>query len=146
MNVINGGCLCGVVRYTSRSMPTRTVICHCKNCQRQSGSSFSIVSIFNSSDFEILGETVDYPDRGDSGNVVTRRFCGKCGSPLISEVASRPGVTIVKAGTLDDASWLKPEAHIWCRSAQPWVVIDPALPQFEGAYGVAPAYVEGATQ
>lgn len=132
---IAGGCLCGRIRYQAQAEPLRTVVCHCTHCQRQSGSAFSLVVAIPSGALRLEGEPVDYLDRGDSGAEVRRRFCGACGSPLLSEISSRPEVVFIKAGTLDDTSWLAPEAHIWRRSAQPWVRPEPELPQFDGPFG-----------
>lgn len=130
--LIQGGCLCGRVRYHSEAEPARTVVCHCRNCQKQAGSAFSIVVAIPADSLRIEGPTTDYEDVGDSGAAVLRRFCGACGSPLVSIIPSRPALVFIKAGTLDDTGWLQPQAHIWRRSAQPWVQTDPALPHFDG--------------
>ena len=66
-------------------------------------------------------EPSSYHDSGSSGSPVLRRFCAKCGSPIFSEVAVTPATDWLKAGTLDDASWLEPTVGIWDESAQPWV-------------------------
>lgn len=133
---IEGGCLCGKVRYSADTEPLRVVVCHCRNCQKQSGSAFSLVVMIPAEALRLQGDIVDYLDRGDSGAEVRRRFCGGCGSPLISQALSRPEVVFIKAGTLDDTDWLAPQAHIWRRSAQPWVCADPDLPSFDGPFGV----------
>lgn len=134
MTNIEGGCLCGSIRYSIDEEPTVTAICYCKNCQKQSGSGYSIVFSVNSSSVTLTGETIDYPDRADSGSTVMRRFCGRCGSPLISEISARPGVTVIKAGTLDDSSWLKPQLQVWCKSAPAWIRLDPEIPQYDGPF------------
>jgi hypothetical protein len=69
----------------------------------------------------VQGALKTFNDRGDSGDAVYRRFCPECGSQILSEREARPGVAIVMAGTLDDASWVKPGMEIFCDSAQPWV-------------------------
>ncbi|HTO42377.1 MAG TPA: GFA family protein, partial [Rhizomicrobium sp.] len=61
-----------------------------------------------------------YVDKGDSGNVVNRYFCGTCGSPIYSATPANPDVVVVKAGTLDDTSTVAPKVHLWCDSAWPW--------------------------
>lgn len=81
------------------------------------------------------GDIATYLDRGDSGGEVAREFCAKCGSPLFSTVLESPGVTYVKAGTLDDISALAPNVHVWTASAQKWVDIDPSVQSFEGNAG-----------
>ena len=127
---IEGGCLCGAVRYRIAGDPVRTAVCHCKNCQKQSGSAYSIVFSAKARDVEVAGELTTYEDSGDSGGAVLRKFCGKCGSPILSEIVALPQLRFIKAGTLDDTSWLKPQSHLWCNSAMAWVELDPDLPHF----------------
>jgi hypothetical protein len=59
-----------------------------------------------------------------------RQFCSTCGSPVFSRPPGPGAVVVIKAGTLDDSSMLKPQMHIWTKSAQPWVEIPADLPQF----------------
>ena len=61
-----------------------------------------------------------YVDTGDSGKILDRNFCGRCGSSISSESSAIDTITVLKAGSLDDASWVKPEMEIYCDSAQPW--------------------------
>ncbi|MBL6749267.1 MAG: GFA family protein [Nevskia sp.] len=131
MSRIEGGCLCGAVRYRSGAEPVATAVCHCKHCQRQSGSAFSIIVGVPAASLEFSGTALAaFDDRGASGGAVRRRFCPRCGSPIVSEVEATPGLSWIKAGTLDDISWLKPALHLWCDSAQPWVALDPAATKF----------------
>ena len=116
-----GGCLCGGVRYRMKEEPLITAICHCRHCQRQSGSAFSVVCAVPDSGFEQDGETQVYIDRGDSGQAVQRHFCPNCGSPVVSIVEALPGLTIVKAGTLDDPSSIVPTQEAYCRDA--WTIV-----------------------
>ncbi|TAL03076.1 MAG: GFA family protein [Rhodospirillaceae bacterium] len=127
---IEGGCLCGAVRYQISGKPVATAVCHCKNCQKQSGTAFSIVFSVKAKELSVDGALSTFEDVGSSGAPVLRKFCGKCGSPILSEIAALSHLRFIKAGTLDDTSWLKPQIHIWCDSAQSWVERDPALPQF----------------
>jgi len=69
----------------------------------------------------VRGTLQTFTGRGDSGKATYRRFCPQCGSALIDEAEIIPNVTMIMAGTLDDASWVKPESEIFCDSAQPWV-------------------------
>lgn len=120
---IEGRCLCGDVRYTSTAEPVVVALCHCTHCQRQSGAAFSVnVGVPKGSLTIVAGTTQVYTDTGSSGKPVYRHFCGRCGSPIFSDVVSRPTLDWVKAGTLDDTSWVRPTLSIWCDSAQPWVV------------------------
>ena len=131
MPKIEGGCLCGAVRYSSDAEPIVTAVCHCSDCQKQSGAAFSIVFGVPRDALSLEGELSRYEtEAGDHDEPTVRRFCPKCGSPIVSESAAMDGVAWVKAGTLDDTSWLKPQAHVWTDSAQPWVEVPEGQPTF----------------
>jgi hypothetical protein len=70
-----------------------------------------------------------YQDVGDSGLPLLRRFCSKSGSPIFTGAVLTPTMDWLKAGTLDDTSWLQPKVNIWCDSAQPWVQMSDAIPE-----------------
>lgn len=129
MSQIVGGCLCGNIRYTCGAEPMMMAICHCKNCQKQTSTFFSILVAVPKGSLNIEGELSAYNDQGTSGQAVIRKFCGKCGSPILSDVAALPTMDFLKAGTLDDTSWLKPEAQLWCDSAQSWLNLDDDIAQ-----------------
>jgi hypothetical protein len=122
MGKLDGRCLCGAVTYSSEAEPVFTAVCHCRDCQRQHGTAFALVVGAPADAFSVQGETASYVTVGeDHGKDVERRFCPECGSPVFSQSEAFPGVMIVKAGTLDDTSWLEPQLEIWGSSAQPWV-------------------------
>ncbi len=132
MSKLDGGCLCGAVRYTSEAEPVLTAVCHCTSCQKQTGSAFSILVAVPKGTLRLEGRDLAASTGvGESGQPVTRRFCPDRGSPVVSYVAAAPGLEWIRAGTLDDMSWYEPQMHIWCGSAQPWVSIDDGLPRFE---------------
>jgi hypothetical protein len=118
-----GGCLCGKVRYQVPAEPLATVICHCRNCQKQAGSALSVVTVFPRSELKLEGELTIFEDRGTSGQKVFRQFCGSCGSAVLTDTerAREQGIIFVKAGTFDDVSDLKPTTHYWVKRAQPWL-------------------------
>jgi hypothetical protein len=118
---IEGGCLCGKVRYSADAEPTFVGVCHCKNCQKGTGTAFSVVVALPTPALTVQGTLQTFTGRGDSGKATYRRFCPECGSALIDEAEIMPNVTMIMAGTLDDASWVKPASEIFCDSAQPWV-------------------------
>jgi len=130
MTQIAGRCLCGAVTYQAEADPVATLVCHCKNCQRQAGAAFSINLVVPSDSISTTGTLKTFTDQADSGNTVDRQFCPACGSPLFSKPSANPALTIIKAGTLDDTSGLKPGAQLWCDSAQDWVQLDHAMPSF----------------
>jgi hypothetical protein len=125
-----GGCLCGKIRYTLNADPVMCVTCHCKNCQRQAGSSLSIIIGVPDGSVDVEGEVTTYNDTGDSGATVRRQFCNTCGSPVFTRVDSPQGILFIKAGTLDDTSALKPSLHCYAKSKQNWVDLGD-IPAFE---------------
>ena len=120
-----GGCLCGSVRYVTAWPPIAVATCQCANCQKQAGSAISIIALVRAAGLEVTGELTSYEDHGDSGGTVFRKFCGKCGSPVISDIPAMEaqGIRVIKAGTLDDRSGLNPQMHYWTDSAQDWMVL-----------------------
>ena len=118
---ITGGCLCGRVRYTVTGEPAFSGLCHCRNCQRYTGSAFEALIAFPAASVSVQGELKTYDDTGDSGQPVHRHFCPNCGSGVVNEVDVLPGVMIVLAGTLDDPAAFKPAMDVYWSSAQPWV-------------------------
>jgi len=130
MRKIQGQCLCGAVRYHSDAVPLMTAICQCKHCQRQTGTTFSILVAVPRGSLVFDGVEPDtYRDLGESGLPIARRLCSRCGSPIFSAPDSMPGMDFIKAGTLDDTSWLRPELAVWCDTAQPWLQLPADLPK-----------------
>jgi hypothetical protein len=118
-----GRCLCGAVTYEIAGDLIATAVCHCDHCQRQSGGAFSVNLIVQESQLTISGALQTYENTNEDGTevYVRRRFCGACGSPIVSEMTAPAGVVAVKAGTLDDRSEVHPLAEVWCSTKQPWV-------------------------
>ena len=127
-----GGCLCGSVRYSCEGEPEATFYCHCVDCQKETGGPFSVEIYIEDSTLKVDGTTTKHDVIADSGNKVTREFCGDCGSALFLISDGYPDYVCIKAGSLDDASGLKPEMHIYVTSKLPWVQISDGLPQYEG--------------
>lgn len=126
MAKLDGRCLCGNVTYSCDAEPLATAICHCTECQRQSGAAFSIVVAVTRDTLQIDGDSLaSFTTVGtDSKQEVARQFCRECGSPIVSLPDALPEMAFIKAGTLDDRSWLEPQMQVWCDSAQPWVPLD----------------------
>lgn len=127
----SGGCRCGAVRYDCAAAPMFTGNCHCRDCQYASGGAYSTIVGVPTEALALTGELATYTVRAASGNRVTRKFCPQCGSPILSALSANPGMTVLKAATLDDPSWLRPAMHIWTERGQPWAETSPTLPKFE---------------
>lgn len=127
-----GGCLCGAVRYELAGAPQFSLQCHCRDCQRSSGTAYIAAMRVPAAGFRITqGSPKRYLSRSDAGNAIARVFCGDCGSPIYVQVSSRPDIVGLRVGTLDDPSPFRAEADIFVKSAQPWDHMDPALPKFD---------------
>jgi len=130
-----GGCVCGAVRYRVRNAPFRTGVCHCKFCQRRTGSAFGVGVYFRKDDFELLqGELESYEHRSDeSSRWLKMEFCPKCGTTVTWMLELFPDGRGVAGGSFDDPGWLRIERHTWTRSKQPWVPIPPGVERHEKA-------------
>jgi hypothetical protein len=118
---LTGGCPCGLIRYEITAMPLALYACHCTDCQRKSGSAFALNMPLPAGAFRIVqGSPKGWSSTGPSGEVTTAWFCRDCSGRLYGERPSRPETITLRAGTLDDTSWLVPAVHIFMRSAQAW--------------------------
>lgn len=122
---LEGGCLCGAVRYRTQNDPLAVVACHCRNCQRQSGSAFSLVLVVPRGELQLEGTLKTYQDQGTSGQTVFRRFCPDCGSPVLTDTpaAEQQGLIFIKGGTADNAQALRPATHYWTDRAHDWIAL-----------------------
>ena len=128
---ITGGCLCKSVRYRVTAAPIITRTCWCRLCQYLAAGSGTVNVCFPTSAVTVEGELTDYRSVADSGNVMHRRFCPKCGTQMFSEAEARPHLMFVRAGTLDDSEVAKPSMTIWTSQAPTWACMDPALPRLD---------------
>jgi hypothetical protein len=109
--------------------------CHCKDCQRQTGSAFVINAIIETDRIEALaGEAKPTPVPTDSGRPHDVYRCETCRTALWSDYGRRPHVRFVRVGTLDEPGALPPDAHIFTRSKVPWVVLPDGQPAFDIYY------------
>jgi hypothetical protein len=129
---INGGCSCRAVRYQIAAPPLITRACWCRLCQYLGAGSGTVNVCFPSDAVTIAGELTDYRSIADSGNVMHRRFCPKCGTPLFSAAEARPHLIFVRAGTLDDPEIARPSVTIWTAEAPSWACIDQSLERVPG--------------
>ncbi|MEP7243792.1 MAG: GFA family protein [Gammaproteobacteria bacterium] len=134
----DGGCMCGSVRLTLTGEPISVGLCHCRDCQKQTGSAFSMVALVPTAAVTIQGTMAVVKTIAASGKITQRSFCPQCGSPIVSDTEGTRahGITILKAGLFDDTSWLKPSVQIFCDNAQAWM---PALDLIPGFPRMPPA-------
>ena len=125
-----GSCLCGAVRYRLQADPIATRICWCRDCQKIAGNG-TVNMVVASTAIEITGQTAEYASTADSGNLMRRRFCPNCGAHLFSNSSARPQITVVRVGTLEDPSSVRPSANIGTASAPAWACIDSHIDHFD---------------
>ncbi|KAF2966771.1 hypothetical protein GQX73_g6787 [Xylaria multiplex] len=102
-----GGCFCGKVRYSIEGEPLAKALCHCLDCRKITGSTYSTNVIVGGSGFKLLsGTPKSIGKTADSGKDIVSHFCGDCGSTLWRDGASFGDGKVIKAGTLDDINAL----------------------------------------
>ena len=126
-----GKCLCGAVSYTVKAAPIATGQCHCKDCQRASGTGHMSLAFFKREEFDLHGETASFAVKADSGNTNTRHFCPKCGSRIYGENSARPGIVGISVGSANDNSWFKPQRVVYIKDQPAWDVTATDIPRFE---------------
>ena len=114
---IAGGCLCGAVHYRIDVLPVAKRICWCRDCQFIGGGHGTVNLTFRSEAVHIEGKLADHVSKADSGNLMHRRFCPKCGTPVATQSEARPYLLTIRAGTLDDSEIARPLMTIWASSA-----------------------------
>jgi hypothetical protein len=129
---ITGGCLCRAVRFSITAAPIAMRLCWCRDCQYFAAGNATVNVVFPSDAVAVEGDLTDYRSVADSGRVMHRRFCPRCGTPVFSAAEQRPHLLIVRNGALDDTELLRPSATIWTDSAPEWAWIDDALPRHAG--------------
>jgi hypothetical protein len=135
MQSVEGGCACGAVRYRMNSKPMFVHCCHCRDCQRQTGSAFVINALIETDRITLLsGEPEPVAVPTDSGRPHDIYRCTNCRVAVWSDYGRRPAIRFLRVGTLDDASALSPDVHIFTRSKLPWVGLPPDVPAFSVYY------------
>ena len=130
-----GGCQCGMVRYEITARPRAVYCCHCTVCQTQSGAAFGMAAVMRKEHLRITqGEPRSFLRVTPTGRTNTCWFYPDCGTRLYNDPGGDLGQENrnLKPGTLDDTTWLRPTAHFWTRSAQPWVAIPEDALRYEG--------------
>ena len=125
-NSLTGGCLCGAIRYAIDTQVTGLRACHCRNCQKHSGTGGTVNAVVPTDKFKITrGATKKYQDSAtQSGRTLSRHFCAECGSSIYGQRNPDPGFVVVRAGSLDDSGAMRITGHIWTATAPGWTQID----------------------
>jgi hypothetical protein len=132
---LKGGCACGAVRYQLSSPPMFVNCCHCRDCQRQTGSAFVVNAVIETDRIGLVsGKPEPVPVPTESGRPHDIYRCAICHTALWSDYGRRPALRFVRVGTLDDPAALPPDAHIFTRSRLPWIELPKSVPAFDVYY------------
>ncbi len=143
----NGGCQCGAVRYRCTSSPFVCYTCHCRACQHITASAFATCIQVPAEALEVLsGSPGVFTRVADSGNTLTTSICTVCGSALFVANSARPRIRTIYVGTLDCASEVEVDAHIWVSRRLPWVVLPKDHRVFPNAGDWRPDYASDPTR
>jgi hypothetical protein len=127
-----GRCQCGAISFTIAAPPAGMGQCHCKDCQRASGTGHMSLARFKRWDVTIEGETKTFAVTADSGNINTRHFCPNCGSRLFGENSAYPGMINVTAGAMDDNGWFAPQRVLYTKERPTWDMTTEDVPNYDG--------------
>jgi hypothetical protein len=131
----DGSCACGAVRYRLESGPMFVHCCHCRDCQRQTGSAFVLNALIEADRVTLLSGTpqpVRVPT--DSGRPHDIFRCPTCQVAVWSNYGGVQAIRFVRMGTLDEPAAMPPSVHIYSRSKLPWVILPEGVPAFEAYY------------
>jgi len=129
---LEGGCLCGAIRYRLSGQSLFVAQCCCRDCRKATGTGHTTIVGIHKSQLALTGTPKTYTNHGDSGGDVTRHFCGNCGGRLYTSGTLPGEVIMIQAGSLDEPSRIEPETVIYHKGAMPWDKFDPALPKHDG--------------
>ena len=124
---MNGGCLCGYIRYHVSAAMLEAGYCHCRLCQKSSGAPVLAWATVASSAFAY---TSGSPAVFHSSATAQREFCPHCGTQLVFRHSREPDWLDFTVASLDEPAQLPPQYHIWIQSRLAWLHLDDALPQY----------------
>jgi hypothetical protein len=127
---IKGGCLCGAVRYTAEGDLGSATVCHCRDCQKFTGSAFATLLAVSKTALRIEGPVKTHTGVSGSGKPILRHFCPECGSSIAEEPGTRPGMAILCVGTFDDPGMVMPAREIFRDDALSFVRVTGDMQRF----------------
>lgn len=127
---LTGSCLCGAVTYEASAEPVFSGHCHCTDCQKETGCGHLTVAAVPDATVKITGPITNFTKLSASGQPTERTFCSKCGTTVLSRPRSMGGITLLRAGTLDDPSQIVPSMSIYASRAHAWDQPNTGIPTF----------------
>ena len=126
--VLEGGCLCGAVRYGIATQPVLVGNCYCTDCRKSSGTTHCTHAVVPEGAFSVTGSIKVHDRPADSGNIVSRGFCPECGSAILSHNNAMPGMVFVRVSSLDDPDAVEPQMTVYASRAPAWAMLDRTRP------------------
>ncbi len=128
---VDGGCLCGQVSYEAEIDADKVAVCHCTDCQVNSGTAFGVVAHVVDGNFVLLsGKLKEFEKIAESGRVRKLSFCPECKTRIHARTDGDPSAFFgLRVGTIRQRRALKPKIQVWCRSALPWISEMPEIPE-----------------
>ena len=127
-----GRCLCGAVTYRATGAPAFVANCYCIDCRRESGGGHITAVAVPDVSLTTVGETRDYVKPADSGKTIRNTFCPACATTLFTHPSKLPDLALIRAGTLDDASAVRPRFNLYVVAAPDWDRPPAGLTDFPG--------------
>ena len=132
-NIITGSCQCGNIEIEFNNKKVISAHhCYCKDCQRSTGTGKATILYIPKKHFSLNTELKYYESIGSQGMHIQRGFCENCGSGILSFAKEFPRLLFVKAGILNDSSWIKVESNYFIDSASEWSKPDLSIKSFKG--------------
>ncbi|WP_299380658.1 GFA family protein [uncultured Kiloniella sp.] len=132
--IIEGGCLCGQVRYqTSCIKPLFKVNCHCRDCQKLSGSPYVAVMGVPETSFSVTGDLNCFEHQGGSGGAMKSYCCSKCNSRIYGTPEIAKGMVLIVAMSLDNPDFYSADADMFVKQAVSWDMMNSDIPKFDGS-------------
>ncbi len=130
MTKLTGQCLCGQVSFKAEGDIAMQGNCHCTDCQQVSGSAFATIVFMKDDDVNISGNLKAFDHTVDSGNSLRKKFCPDCGSQMFTYNLGRPGMTGLRAGSINEKDQIKPQFNVYASSKLPCTILDESIPAF----------------
>jgi len=116
-------CSCGQLRVTCAGEPARLSMCHCRECQKRTGSPFGVQARFDRTQVTAEGTATEFERTGDEGNRITFRFCPVCGSTVYWTLSGFPDLVAVAVGNFTDRDFPAPRVSVYESRRHPWVIV-----------------------
>ncbi len=130
---MKASCQCGQLVAEVPGPTMAVVACHCRGCQKRSGSPFGQAAYWPHEDVAIAGEAIQFDRPTDSGGTFSQFFCPRCGTTVYMRGTKNPTLTGVPIGLFDDPHMMQPIRSVWEESRHPWVEIPTAIQHFPRA-------------